>query len=579
MITKIGRRYLIALSFIIYHLSFIPASAQYDIVPLPQSIQMQKGEPFVLNGDVQILAGEGLQQEAEFVQAYLKDITGLSLAISQKRTKKVAFIELSVSPKVTASEGYVLTINKKGITIAGGSAAGVFYGIQTLRKSILFPLSSFLRPFGSKRIRDYLFPPVIITDAPRFSWRGMHLDCSRHFFPVSFVKKFIDLLALHNMNVFHWHLTDDQGWRIEIKKWPRLTTIGSQRSGTIIGTNSDIDDGIPYGGFYTQAEAREIVTYAAARHITIVPEIDMPGHMLAALAAYPELGCTGGPYQVGHYWGVYKDVLCVGNPRTYEFVQDVLTEVMDIFPSEVIHIGGDETPAEKWVSCKKCSELYLKKVLQGRVAGQVEGGSDSPRTMPEFSSEEMVRSELQPYFTNKVFNILASKGRRALGWDEILDGAPHDAMIMSWRGSSPGAKAAEAGHDVVMSPTTHCYFDYQQVKDTEFEPSRCGGFIPIEKVYALDPAPDSLSVEARSHILGTQANLWTEYMTNEQMVEYQALPRMSALAEVQWTQPARKNYEAFLQRLTRFTALFEQYHYTYAKHLWPDRQIPTTLSC
>ena len=574
MITKIGRRYLIALSFIIYHLSFIPASAQYDIVPLPQSIQMQKGEPFVLNGDVQILAGEGLQQEAEFVQAYLKDITGLSLAISQKRTKKVAFIELSVSPKVTASEGYVLTINKKGITIAGGSAAGVFYGIQTLRKSILFPLSSFLRPFGSKRIRDYLFPPVIITDAPRFSWRGMHLDCSRHFFPVSFVKKFIDLLALHNMNVFHWHLTDDQGWRIEIKKWPRLTTIGSQRSGTIIGTNSDIDDGIPYGGFYTQAEAREIVAYAAARHITIVPEIDMPGHMLAALAAYPELGCTGGPYQVGHYWGVYKDVLCVGNPRTYEFVQDVLTEVMDIFPSEVIHIGGDETPAEKWVSCKKCSELYLKKVLQGRVAGQVEGGSDSPRTMPEFSSEEMVRSELQPYFTNKVFNILASKGRRALGWDEILDGAPHDAMIMSWRGSSPGAKAAEAGHDVVMSPTTHCYFDYQQVKDTEFEPSRCGGFIPIEKVYALDPAPDSLSVEARSHILGTQANLWTEYMTNEQMVEYQALPRMSALAEVQWTQPARKNYEAFLQRLTRFTALFEQYHYTYAKHLWPDRQIP-----
>ena len=574
MITKIGRRYLIALSFIIYHLSFIPASAQYDIVPLPQSIQMQKGEPFVLNGDVQILAGEGLQQEAEFVQAYLKDITGLSLAISQKRTKKVAFIELSVSPKVTASEGYVLTINKKGITIAGGSAAGVFYGIQTLRKSILFPLSSFLRPFGSKRIRDYLFPPVIITDAPRFSWRGMHLDCSRHFFPVSFVKKFIDLLALHNMNVFHWHLTDDQGWRIEIKKWPRLTTIGSQRSGTIIGTNSDIDDGIPYGGFYTQAEAREIVAYAAARHITIVPEIDMPGHMLAALAAYPELGCTGGPYQVGHYWGVYKDVLCVGNPRVYEFVQDVLTEVMDIFPSEVIHIGGDETPAEKWVSCKKCSELYLKKVLQGRVAGQVEGGSDGPRTMPEFSSEEMVRSELQPYFTNKVFNILASKGRRALGWDEILDGAPHDAMIMSWRGSSPGAKAAEAGHDVVMSPTTHCYFDYQQVKDTEFEPSRCGGFIPIEKVYALDPAPDSLSVEARSHILGTQANLWTEYMTNEQMVEYQALPRMSALAEVQWTQPARKNYEAFLQRLTRFTALFEQYHYTYAKHLWPDRQIP-----
>jgi hexosaminidase len=401
----------------------------------------------------------------------------------------------------------------------------------------------------------------------------MHLDCSRHFWSVEFVKKFIDLLALHNMNVFHWHLTDDQGWRIEIKKWPKLTEVGSQRSGTIIGTNSDLDDGIPYGGYYTQAELREVVAYAAARHITIVPEIDMPGHMLAALAAYPELGCTGGPYQVGHYWGVYKDVLCVGNPRVYEFVQDVLTEVMDIFPSKVIHIGGDETPSEKWQHCKKCDEIYVKKTLEGRVAGQVEGDSDGPRTMPEYPYEEMVRSVLQPYFTNKVFNILASKGRRALGWDEILDGAPQDAMIMSWRGSAPGAKAAEAGHDVVMAPTTHCYFDYQQVEDTQFEPSRCGGFIPIERVYSLDPAPDTLSVEARRHILGTQANLWSEYMTNEQMVEYQALPRMSALAEVQWTQPERKDYQSFLHRLTRLTSLFERYHYTYAKHLWPERQI------
>ena len=535
-----------------YLFTFLPLSAQYDIVPLPQSIESQKGEPFTLWNDlVEIVAPEDLKAEADFLQAYLKDITGATLPLVQKREKGKPYIELSLSPKVVASEGYVLSVNKKGITIAGGSAAGVFYGIQTLRKALV----------NNKKLN-----PVVITDAPRFSWRGMHLDCSRHFFPVSFVKKFIDLLTLHNMNVFHWHLTDDQGWRLEIKKWPKLTTIGSQRSGTIIGTNSDLDDGIPYGGFYTQAEAREIVAYAAARHITIVPEIDMPGHMLAALAAYPELGCTGGPYQVGHYWGVYKDVLCVGNPRVYEFVQDVLTEVMDIFPSEVIHIGGDETPAEKWVHCEKCNKLELDLLLQKPMAGQ---GQVSPEDY-----QELKRAELQSYFTNKVFDILTSKGRRALGWDEILDGAPHDAMIMSWRGSAPGAKAAEAGHDVVMTPTTHCYFDYQQVKDTEFEPSRCGGFIPIEKVYALDPAPDSLSVEARSHILGTQANLWTEYMTNEQMVEYQALPRMSALAEVQWTQPARKNYQAFLQRLTCFTALFEQYHYTYAKHLWPDRQIP-----
>lgn len=549
------------------HAIVFAASAQtadYGVVPMPQRIEMQRGDPFVLDADVQILAGEVLQQEASFLQVYLKELNGLSLPIVQKRQKKVNYIELTLSPKVTGPEGYVLTVNKKGITIAGESAAGVFYGIQTLRKSL----------FTDSIVYSQILPAVRITDAPRFPWRGMHLDCSRHFWSVDFVKKFIDLLALHNMNVFHWHLTDDQGWRIEIKKWPRLTTVGSQRSGTIIGTNSDLDDGIPYGGYYTQAELREVVAYAAARHITIVPEIDMPGHMLAALAAYPELGCTGGPYQVGHYWGVYKDVLCVGNPRVYEFVQDVLTEVMDIFPSKVIHIGGDETPSEKWQHCKKCDEIYIKKTLEGRVAGQVEGDSDGPRTMPEYPYEEMVRSVLQPYFTNKVFNILASKGRRALGWDEILDGAPQDAMIMSWRGTAPGAKAAEAGHDVVMAPTTHCYFDYQQVEDTQFEPSRCGGFIPIERVYSLDPAPDSLSVEARSHILGTQANLWSEYMTNEQMVEYQALPRMSALAEVQWTQPEHKDYKAFLQRLTRFTSLFERYHYTYAKHLWPDRQIP-----
>jgi hexosaminidase len=379
---------------------------------------------------------------------------------------------------------------------------------------------------------------------------------------VDFVKKFIDLLALHNMNRFHWHLTDDQGWRIEIKKWPKLISIGSQRSGTIIGTNSDIDDGIPYGGYYTQEEARDIVRYAQERHITVIPEIDMPGHMLAALASYPELGCTGGPYQVGHYWGVYKDVLCVSNERVYQFVEDVLTEIMDIFPSEVIHIGGDETPTEKWLQCPKCQ------ALQKQLPAPQQSAAD-------FEPLTSKLSPLQAHFTQRVFNFLTSKGRRALGWDEILDGSPQDAMIMSWRGTEPGAKAAETGHDVVMTPTTYCYFDYQQVKDTQFEPSRCGGFIPIEKVYSLDPAPDSLSVAAREHILGAQANLWAEYMTNEAMVEYQALPRMSALSEVQWTQPERKDYEAFKERLTRLTALFELYHYQYAKHLWPDRQMPS----
>ena len=534
-------------------LSFSPARAlagnpaNYEVVPLPQSIVMQKGEPFILEAGVEILATADLQQEAEFLKQYLKEVTWNDLPIVQKRTKKVRYIELAVSPNVKEAEGYLLTVSQKGVTILGGSAAGVFYGIQTLRKAV---------KEGS------IMTPVIITDAPRFVWRGMHLDCSRHFFSVDFVKKFIDLLALHNMNRFHWHLTDDQGWRIEIKKWPKLISVGSNRSGTIIGTNSDIDDGIPYGGYYTQDEAREIVAYAAARHITVIPEIDMPGHMLAALASYPELGCTGGPYQVGHYWGVYKDVLCVSNERVYQFVEDVLAEIMDIFPSEVIHIGGDETPTDKWLQCPRCQ------ALQKQLPAPQQAAED-------FEPLTSKLSPLQAHFTKKVFDFLTSKGRRALGWDEILDGSPQSAMIMSWRGTEPGAKAAETGHDVVMTPTTYCYFDYQQVKDTQFEPSRCGGFIPIEKVYSLDPAPDSLSVTARKHILGAQANLWAEYMTNEAMVEYQALPRMSALSEVQWTLPERKDYEAFKERLTRLTALFELYHYQYAKHLWPDRQIPS----
>ena len=553
---KIGRRHLIGLSVIICHLAFSPARAQYNVVPLPQSIVEQKGDPFILDEGVQILAPAELQGEAELLKQYLKEVTWNDLPIVSQRAKKVRYIELAVSPKVKEKEGYVMTVNVRGVTIQGGSAAGVFYGIQTLRKA-----TSQGDRHSVRENHTACLTPCEVSDAPRFAWRGMHLDCSRHFFPVSFVKKFIDLLALHNMNRFHWHLTDDQGWRIEIKKWPKLVSVGSQRTGTIIGTNSDIDDGIAYGGCYTQQEAREIVAYAAARHITVIPEIDMPGHMLAALASYPELGCTGGPYQVGHYWGVYKDVLCVANPKVYEFVEDVLTEIMDIFPSEVIHIGGDETPTDKWQVCQKCQALNAT-----LGAGNTQNEAFEPLTSK--------LSPLQAHFTKRVFDFLTAHHRRALGWDEILDGSPQDAMIMSWRGTEPGAKAAETGHDVVMTPTTFCYFDYQQVEDTQFEPSRCGGFIPIEKVYALDPAPDSLSVQARQHILGAQANLWTEYMTNEAMVEYQALPRMSALAEVQWTQPQRKDYEAFRERLGLFTRLLENSGYTYCKHLWPERQIP-----
>ena len=390
--------------FLFCLMTLLPLHAvNYDVVPRPQLVTMQQGEPFVLNSSVQILADAGLQQEAGFLQSYLQELTGYLLPVSQKREKKVSYIELALSPKVQGAEGYCLMVNQKRVAIVGNTAAGVFYGIQTLRKA--------LADEQQTKGGSVLLSAVTVVDAPRFSYRGMHLDCSRHFFSVDFVKKYIDLLALHNMNVFHWHLTDDQGWRIEIKQWPKLVSVGSQRSGTIIGTNSDLDDHTPYGGYYTQQEARDIVAYAKARHITVIPEIDMPGHMLAALASYPELGCTGGPYEVGHYWGVYKDVLCVANERVYQFVQDVLTEVMDIFPSEVIHIGGDEAPTDKWLQCPKCRKL----------------------------------PSLQPYFTRRVFDFLAARHRRAMGWDEILDDSPQNAMIMSWRGTEPGATAAAAG--------------------------------------------------------------------------------------------------------------------------------------
>ena len=323
----------------------LQATETYHVVPQPQDVQLQKGQPFVLDGTVQILAAENLQREALFLRDYIKEQTGLELAITSKHNRKIRTIALTVSPSVVASEGYRLVVGKGGVNIFGGSPAGVFYGIQTLRKSL---------GIADSQVSLEL-PPVVINDAPRFSWRGMHLDCARHFFSVAFVKKFIDLLAMHNMNTFHWHITDDQGWRVEIPKWPKLITIGSNRSGTIIGTNSDLDDQTPYGGYYTKAEVREIVAYAAERHITVVPEIDMPGHMLAALASYPELGCTGGPYQVGHYWGVYKDVLCVGNPRVYEFVEDVLTEILDLFPS-VCFVWG--IPASM-SSLKMCLRRFL----------------------------------------------------------------------------------------------------------------------------------------------------------------------------------------------------------------------------
>ncbi len=514
-------------------------AADYNVVPLPREVSLSKGGEFVVTENTRIAYPEGnelLEKDARFLRDYIADLTSLQLTVTTEKVKNA--ITLKLNPKIQNKEGYVLTVNKKGVSIEGSTAAGVFYGVQTLRKSV---------PVG-KGITEITLPAVVIKDEPRFGYRGMMLDCARHFFPVSFVKKFIDLMAMHNMNVFHWHLTEDQGWRIEIKKYPELTEIGSVRTSTVLGHNSKVYDGVPYGGFYTQEEARDIVKYAADRHITVIPEIDMPGHMVAALTAIPDMGCTGGPYEVCRYWGVMDDVLCLGNEKTYQFCEDVLSEIMDIFPSKYIHLGGDESPQTRWKECPKCKGLMAR--------------------------EGLSVEKLQGYFTNRIEKFVNSKGRSIIGWDEILDGdINQSATIMSWRGTEPGTKAAKLGHDVIMSPTTYCYFDYYQThndKERWDEPLLIGGSLPVEKTYALEPVPADATPEVAAHIVGVQGNLWTEYIAYPPLVEYQVLPRMGALSEVQWTN-GEKDFEAWKTRQSRMLDLYDLYRFAYATHLWPQR--------
>ncbi len=523
--------------------STFAADANYNnVVPFPKSIELQKGKAFVLNEGTPIVyvgTDTKMKQNADFLAEDINQLTHLKLNVTTSKQKNVAAIVLAIDPKINGEEAYSLTVSNKGIKIAGKTAAGVFYGIQTLRKSL--PVLD--------NAEAITLPATVISDAPRFGYRGMMLDCGRHFWPVPFVKKFIDILALHNMNVFHWHLNEDQGWRIEIKKYPKLTEIGSKRSCTVLGHNSDIDDGTPYEGFYTQDEAREIVRYAAERNITVIPEIDMPGHTVAALASYPELGCTGGPYSVGYGWGIYKDVLCLGNEKVYTFLQDIIDELIDIFPAKYIHIGGDESPTVRWENCPKCQALAKANNVDAK--------------------------HLQGVFTNRMEKYINSKGRSIIGWDEIAQGNINkSATIMSWRGVEPGSKATEAGHDVIMSPTTYCYFDYYQSENKDKEPMCIGGYLPVSKVYEFDAAPKSLSETAKKHILGVQANLWTEYVSTTNMVEYMILPRMAALSEVQWTPVARKNFDEFVKRETHMTNIYDRCGYRYAIHLWPERPRP-----
>ena len=511
--------------------------ADYNVIPLPQEVTLTQKGAFVLTGTTPIVYPEGdeqLKNDAQFLSDYIADVTALRLTTTSAKVKNA--ITLRLNKKVQSKEGYVITVDKKGVVIEGATAAGVFYGVQTLRKSI--PVD--------KSLTEVTLPGVVLKDAPRFGYRGVMLDCARHYFPVKFVKQFIDLIAMHNMNVFHWHLTDDQGWRIEVKKYPDLAKIGSVREKTVLGHNSDVFDDTPYGGYYTQEEAREIVKYAADRFITVIPEIDMPGHMIAALAAYPYMGCTGGPYKVSPIWGIMPDVLCLGNEKTYQFCEDVLSEMMDIFPSEYIHLGGDETPNVRWKECPKCKALMAK--------------------------ENLTPGKLQGYFTNRIEKFVNSKGRRIIGWDEILDGdINQSATIMSWRGTAPGARGAKMGHDVIMSPSSHVYFDYYQTRQGESqweEPLLIGGNLPIERTYSLEPVPEGADAETARHIIGVQGNLWTEYIAGPSLAEYQVLPRMGALSEVQWRPQGQKDFENYKMRQTKMLKLYDAYGLVYAKHMW-----------
>ena len=518
-------------------------TADFNIIPQPCQVNVTADAPFTLAQQTVISLAtnsQDMKRNATMLASFIEQATGIRPSVG-KAAKGGAAILLAIDKTIDNAEGYKLDVDSKTIRISGASAAGVFYGIQTLRKSL---------PVVKGKATQVSIPAAHIADAPRFSYRGTHLDVSRHFVSVDSVRQFIDMLALHNINRFHWHLTDDQGWRIEIKKYPLLTKIGSHRDQTVIGHNTGKYDGTPHDGYYTQQQIRDIVKYAADRYITIVPEIDLPGHMQAALAAYPEYGCTGGPYKVWEMWGVSDNVLCAGNDKTLKFVDDVLKEVVALFPSKYIHVGGDECPKTQWQKCPKCQARIKELHLEAKDGHTAE-------------------ERLQSYVITHASNYLKSLGRNIIGWDEILEGGlAEGATVMSWRGEIGGIAAAKQHHDVVMTPNSYLYFDYYQSLDKDNEPIAIGGYLPLERVYSYEPMPAELNPEEQRHIIGVQANIWTEYMPTFKQVQYMALPRMAALSEVQWSQPGQKNYTNFSKRLIGFTHLYDRLGYNYAKHLY-----------
>lgn len=495
----------------------------HSIIPAPVSFQSAKGV-FSIKPSTVILTNSSSKELSRLASALNEaigslGIAPLSIATLAEKTPPAGSILLSIDnySEINNQEGYILEVSKKGIILKATTGKGIFYGIQSLIQ--LMPVPG----IDKKELSIVKVPACKIIDYPRFSYRGMHLDVGRHMFPVEFIKKYIDLMSMYKVNNFHWHLTEDQGWRLEIKKYPLLAETGGFRNSSPIGKNAG-DDNIFYGGFYKQEEAREIVAYAASKYINVIPEIEMPGHALAALSAYPHLSCTGGPFKVWTMWGVNDDLFCAGNEEVFHFLEDVLTEVMDIFPSKYIHIGGDEAPKTRWDVCQKCQQRI-----------QDENLKDS--------------HELQSYFITRMEKFLNKHGRQIIGWDEILEGglAP-GATVMSWRGTEGGVAAAKMGHDVVMTPGSHCYFDHYQANPAG-EPFAIGGFTTLKKTYSYEPVPENLTEEESKHILGSQGNVWTEYMKTPTHVEYMAYPRAIALAEVNWSPRESRNWENFVSRL------------------------------
>jgi len=472
-----------------------------NVIPKPKSIVTNEGN-FVLNPDTKIFFDQNSKQIADYFVEVINPATGYDLRPNiwngRVETNSIIF-SLTSSNKDYGNEGYSLAINPFNVIVEANQLNGLFYGVQTIRQLFNPYINSVAKVEGV----DWNLPCVVVLDKPEFSWRGLNLDCCRHFMSKDFVKRYIDLLAYHKFNTLHWHLTEDQAWRIEIKKYPELTKKGAYRT---------YDDGSTYGGFYTQDDIKEVVQYAASRFINVVPEIEMPGHSTAAISCYPEISCTGGPIEVGTFWGIYYDIFCAGNEKTFEFLENVISEVVDLFPSKYIHIGGDEAPKNRWQNCPKCQQRIKDENLKDE-------------------------HELQSYFIKRMEKFINAKGKQIIGWDEILEGglAP-EATVQSWRGVKGAIDAAKQGHDVIVSPTSHCYFDYP-VDVTD-----------LQKVYSFDPVPPELTLDERKHVLGSEGNMWTEYAPQE-LVDDRLFPRMLALAEVIWNYPAERNYDEFNQRV------------------------------